>query len=112
MNNIPISFMKQITLFPHDILYHIFTFDTRFVLQNNKWIFINKIPKDDFRYYVLQKRIIITFRENSFDGFERSTILVKQHKNVFSIVLYNIHFNTDIEFSHYLYKTIQMYQFY
>jgi hypothetical protein len=107
--------LKRLFLFPHDILYHIFLFDTRFVLQNNKWIFIDKIPKNDFRYFLLQKRIIITisFRENTF-GLERSSsnIVVKQHKNVFSIILYNMYFLSDIEFSHYLYKTIQMYNYF
>jgi len=99
------------TLFPHDILYHIFSFDTRFVLRKDKWIFIDKIPKDDFRYFILQKRIVITlcFRETNMN---RSNIVVRQHKNIFSIILYNMQFESDIEFSHYLYKTIQMYKFF
>jgi len=100
--------MSFFTLFPHDILYHIFSFDTRFVLRKNKWIFIDKIPKDDFRYFILQKRFIITlcFSETNMN---RSCRVVRLHKNIFSIILYNMHFESDIEFSHYLYKTLRDY---
>ena len=93
----------NLALFPHDILYHIFTFDTRFVLQNNKWIFIDKIPKDDDRYLLLQNRMIII---KSFKNL--SNTIVKKHKNI--ITIYNNHlFLSDDEFSHYLYKTIRYY---
>jgi hypothetical protein len=104
--------MDIITLFPHDILYNIFTFDTRFVLQNKKWIFIDKISKMDDRYLLLKKRIIITriYRQNP--SSETSSIVTKQHQNVFSIHIYNMSFVSDIEFSHYLYKTIQMYKYF
>lgn len=49
--------IKQISLLPDDILYNIFSFDKRFILRNNKWYFINKIAKDDFRYLILQKKL-------------------------------------------------------
>lgn len=102
--------LEIITLFPHDILYNIFSFDTRFVLQNKKWIFINKISKMDDRYLLLKKRIIITiiYRQNL--SSETSSIVAKQYQHVFSIHIYNMSFISDIEFSHYLYKTIQMYK--
>ena len=94
-------------LFPHDILYHIFTFDTRFVLQKNKWIFIDKIPKTDYRYLLLQKRMIITK-----SLINSSNIVVKKHQNVFKITIYNHLFLSEIEFSHYLYKIIRLYHNY
>jgi hypothetical protein len=93
----------NLALFPHDILYYIFTFDTRFVLQNNKWVFIDKISKDDDRYSLLQNRMIIIK-----SVINLSNNIVKKHKNV--ITIYNNKlFLSDIEFSHYLYKTIRYY---
>jgi len=103
--------MKIITLFPHDILYHIFTFDTRFVLQNKKWILINKISKLDVRYFLLKKRIIIT-KSYRKSRSETSSIILKQYQNVCSITIHNMDFMSDKEFSHYLYKTIQMYKYF
>jgi hypothetical protein len=103
--------MDIITLFPHDILYNIFTFDTRFVLQNKKWIFIDKISKNDYRYSLLKNRILISISYRQVLS-ETSTIVVKQHKNISSITIYNMSFLSDIEFSHYLYKTIQMYKYF
>ena len=97
----------NLALFPHDILYHIFTFDTRFVLRNNKWIFIDKIPKNDYRYSLLQKRIIITK-----SLMNSSNIVVKKHKHILRITIYNQLFLSEIEFSHYLYKTLQIYHNY
>jgi hypothetical protein len=58
--------IKRIFLLPDDVLWNILSFDTRFVLRfdhnhhSHMLIFIDKIPKDDFRYAILQKRIIIT----------------------------------------------------
>ena len=97
----------NLALFPHDILYHIFTFDTRFVLQNNKWIFIDKIPKTDYRYLLLKKRIII-----NQSLMNSQNILLKKHQNVSRITIYNQLFLSEIEFSHYLYKTLQLYHHY
>lgn len=99
--------IKQISLLPDDILYNIFSFDKRFILRNNKWYFINKIAKDDFRYLILQKKIIIT--KSCHNNFSSNKIVLKTHKNISSIIIYDNTFISDIEFSHYLYKTIQMY---
>lgn len=113
--------IKRIFLLPDDILWNILSFDTRFVLRfdhshhKSMLIFIDKIPKDDFRYAILQKRMIITkeYRRNS-SHFQNQTnkIILKQHKNISSIIIYDKDDITDIEFSHYLYKTIQMYHYF
>lgn len=110
--------IKRIFLLPDDILWNILSFDTRFVLRSNhELIFIDKIPKDDFRYAILQKRIIITkeYRRNSShfqNENQTNKIVLKQHKNISSIIIYNNDDFTDIEFSHYLYQTIQMYHYF
>ena len=117
--------INRIFLLPDDILWNILSFDTRFVLRfdhshsHNKWmlIFIDKIPKDDFRYAILQKRIIITkeYRRNSSyfqNQNQTNKIVLKQHKNISSIIIYDNNDFTDIEFSHYLYQTIQMYHYF
>jgi hypothetical protein len=117
--------IKRIFLLPDDILWNIFSFDTRFVLRfnqhshNHMLIFIDKIPKDDFRYAILQKRIIITkeYRRNSSHFLNQNQnqtnkIILKQHKNISSIIIYDKNDITDIEFSHYLYQTIQMYHYF
>lgn len=97
-----------ISVLPDDILWNILSFDERFVFRNKKWILISKIAKDDFRYSILQKRRIITksYRiMNNNNGFK---IVIKQHKNISSIIIYDNNDISDIEFSHYLYKSIQM----
>jgi hypothetical protein len=96
--------MEKISLLPDDILYNIFIFDRRFVLRYNKWYVINKITKNDFRYSILQNKIIITksYRYNN-------KIVLKKHKNISSIIIYDDDFS-DIEFSYYLYKTIHYYK--
>lgn len=109
--------IKRIFLLPDDILWNILSFDRRFVLRmcnnNHKLvlIFIDKIPKDDFRYAILQKRIIIT-KEYRHNPSQTNKIVLKQHKNISSIIIYDNHYISDIEFSHYLYKTIQMYHYF
>ena len=109
--------MKLISLLPDDILWNILSFDRRFVLRNNNhkygFIIIGKISKDDFRYVILQKRIIITkeYRHNP-NLYGNNRIVLKQHKNISSIIIYDNHYISDIEFSHYLYKTIQMYHYF
>jgi hypothetical protein len=106
--------MKLISLLPDDILWNIFSFDRRFVFRNNNgFIIIGKIAKDDFRYVILQKRIIITkeYRHNP-DLYGNNRIVLKQHKNVSSMIIHDNHYISDIEFSHYLYKTIQMYRYF
>jgi hypothetical protein len=74
---------------------------------------IGKIAKDDFRYTILQKRIIITkeYRHNPH-LYGNNRIILKQHKDISSIIIYDNHYISDIEFSHYLYKTIQMYHYF
>ena len=96
-----------ISLLPDDILWNILSFDERFVFRNKKWMLISKIAKDDFRYSILQKRRIITksYRIMNNNGFK---IVIKQHKNISSIIIYDNNDISDIEFSHYLYKSIQM----
>ena len=105
--------INRIFLLPDDILWNILSFDTRFILRSSKLIFIDKIPKDDFRYAILQKRIIITkeYRHNP-NLYGNNRIVLKQHKNISSIIIYDNHYISDIEFSHYLYKTIQMYHYF
>jgi hypothetical protein len=111
-----IYLLEKISLLPDDILYNIFTFDRRFVLRNNKWYLINKITKDDFRYSILQKKIIITksyrtYRNNN-NTIYNNQIVLKKHKNISSIIIYDNDnkYSSDIEFSHYLYKTIHYYK--
>jgi hypothetical protein len=96
-----------ISLLPDDILWTILSFDDRFVFRNNKWIFISKIAKDDYRYSILQNRRIITksYRIMNNIGFK---IVIKQHKNISSVIIYDNNDISDIEFSHYLYKSIRM----
>lgn len=99
--------MENISLLPDDILYNIFTFDRRFVLRNNKWYLINKITKNDFRYSMLQNKIIITKSYRYYNN----KIVLKKHKNISSIIIYDDYDDfSDIEFSHYLYEIIHYYK--
>lgn len=109
---------KVFSFLPLDLIRYVFLFDSRIVFRDGKWIFINKIIESDFRYTMLLQKIIITRSVRYVNTYPswileddtRNKIVVKKQKNISKITIYDKHFTSDSEFSHYLYKTIQIYK--
>lgn len=51
--------LQSVFSLPTDIILHIFTFDHRLFYENGKYKYESKIPKNDERYAILSKKIII-----------------------------------------------------
>lgn len=103
---------------PFEIIHYIFTFDSHIIFRNGKWIFITKILESDYRYSMLLQKIIITksvryiniYPSLHLEDDTQNKIVLKKQKNISKIIIYDKSFTSDFEFSHYLYKTIQMYK--
>ena len=103
---------------PLEIIRYIFAFDSHIFFRDGKWIFIHKILESDYRYAMLLQKIIITksvryvntYPSLQLEDDTRNKIVLKKQKNISKIVIYEQTFYSDLEFSHYLYKTIQMYK--
>jgi hypothetical protein len=62
--------MEIISTFPDDVINNILSYDKHFIIRRGE--LINIIPKDDYRYNILQQRGIIKQKMHSFsmyDGF-------------------------------------------
>jgi hypothetical protein len=105
---------------PLEIIRYIFAFDSHIIFRDNKWIFIHKILENDFRYAMLLQKIIITksvryvntYPSLYLEDDTRNKIVLKKQKDISKIIIYDKSFTSDNEFSHYLYKTIQMYKYF
>jgi len=103
---------------PLELIRYIFAFDSHIIFRDGKWVFIDKILENDYRYSMLLQKIIITksvryvnmYPSLHLEDDTQNKIVLKKQKNISKIVIYDKSFTSDSDFSHYLYKTIQLYK--
>lgn len=95
--------LQSIFSLPTDVIRHIFSFEHRLFYKNRKYIYESKIPKNDERYEILSKRLLIikSFRKSDGVRFFPTT--------VHHIAIYDDEKDL-MAFSIELQKTIKMYK--
>ena len=60
--------LQSVFTLPTDIIRHIFTYDRRLLYENGKYKYESKIPKNDERYKILSKRLLVIKSFQKPDG--------------------------------------------
>jgi hypothetical protein len=95
--------LQSVFSLPTDVIRHIFTFDQCLLYENGKYIYESKIPKNDERYEILSKRLLVIKSYRRSDGVR-----------FFPTITHDIAIYDDdkdpISFSIELQKTIKIYK--
>ena len=97
--------LQSVFSLPIDVIHHIFTFEPRILYKNGKYIYKSKIPKNDERYDILSKRLLIikAFRKSDGVRFFPNTV---HHIAIYDDNKDPICFSIELEKTIKLYKTM------
>jgi len=97
--------LQSVFSLPTDIIRHIFTYDHRLLYENGKCKYESKIPKNDERYKILSKRLLVIKSFTKSDGvrFFPTTI---HHIAIYDDNKDPIQFSLELQKSIKIYKTM------
>jgi len=97
--------LQSVFSLPMDMILHIFSYDNRLLYENRKYIYEFKIPKNDERYDILSKRLLVIKSFRRSDGV-RFFPTVTHHIAIYDDDKDPIAFSLKLQKSIKLYKTM------